>query len=302
LLKKLLEKYSKSVSIYLINVKSGEAFEYTKGRPANKVFHSKVATLQKVNKGSVIIVEDLITMGTKDGDNLRQLLNYTAHHRLCKIFCVTHTIHKTGIYSMLPLFNYVVFTSSPSNVPIVRLTLMAFKIDKPKMENWVGLVKGKEYEAEGNYFFFDCTKMIFGVGRNYLEKNQSVALGCLSDESAFFKTKETRSEALAKMRSLFADYFSTHPKRQQAGALFSTISSGLGPERIAEHDLTVSFPVRKIQGARIKVSLVDYVTLLLSPKSNFSPPVEQRVLHKYIGKLCSLPQSSIANPAFKKSK
>jgi len=170
LLKKLLENYPKKVCVYLVNVKSGEAFEYTKGRSSEKIFHCKIGGLEKINRGSVVIVEDLITMGTKDGDSLRHLLNYTAHHRFCKIFCVTHTIHKTGIYSMLPLFNYVIFTSSPSNVPIVRLTLMAFKIEKPQLENWVGEIKGKEHEAEGNYFFLTAPRWCLEWARIFWKK------------------------------------------------------------------------------------------------------------------------------------
>jgi len=146
--------------------------------------------------------------------------------------------------------------------------------------------------------------MVFGVGKNFLEKDQNVILGSLSGEglASSQARAETKAERLAKMKSLFADYFSTHPKRQQAGALFNTISSGLGPDRIGEHDLTVSFALKSTPGGHVKVSLVDYVSLLLlqNSKGKFSSPVEQRVLHKYIAKRCSLPQSAIVNQAFKK--
>jgi len=266
LLKKLLKDFPKNNFVYLINVKGHEIGEYQRGRSEErvKILKSVCGAGERIQKRSLIILEDLIKLNAKESDSVRQLLNYTAHHKMCKIYCVTHTIYKTGIYSLLPLFHYIVFTSSPSNVPIVRSTLSTFKVDKPVLDNWIASVKEGRLDKEGNYFFFDCTKMLFGASSHYLTRGQNTILGSLtggsaqppltSDRSdnlwqpnlgsARSNAESESSERLARMRVLFADYFSLHPKRQQACALFFTVSSGLGVNRISEHDLTVSFALR----------------------------------------------------------
>lgn len=321
LLKKLVANFPKNRCIYLINVKGQEVSEYTKGRQPEKIkVLKKIQAGEKVEKRSLIILEDLIKLNAKESDSVRQLLNYTAHHRLCKVYCVTHTIYKTGIYSLLPLFHYIIFTSSPSNVPIVRAALATFKLEKPVLNKWVDAVKEGRFDGEGKYFFFDCTKMLFGASQNFLQRGQNTILGSLTlgaenlkietqhsdnfwrpnfNSSQECSTKESSdsAERLARMRLLFSDYFSLHPKRQQACALFFTVSSGLGVGRISEHDLTVSFILKQQNFKKKKISLVDYISGLLDA-SQKKPAQDLIVIHNYVKKRCSLPKSAIINNQF----
>jgi hypothetical protein len=322
LLKKLLDNFPKNRFVYLINVKGAEIAEYSRGRPGEKIKIVKKLSSggENFQKDSFIILEDLIKLNSKEADSVRQLLNYTAHHKRCKVFCVTHTIYKTGIYSLLPLFHYIVFTSSPSNVPIARSVLGTFKIDKPVLGRWILFIKNGLYDKEGNYFFFDCTKMVFGTSTNFLQRGQNKVLGSLtagnSEPAAaagwdnfwqpnfggggneLTQTELDVNERLARMRALFCDYFSLHPKKQQACALFFTVSSGLGAGRINEHDLSVSFSLRnKIERTK-KISLVDYVSSLLD-SSNSRPTTDLKVMHNYVKKKCSLPQSAVTNVHYK---
>jgi hypothetical protein len=319
LLKKLVGDWPKSQSLYLVNAKGAEIAEYSRGKSSEKIRLAKITGLERIEKKSMVILEDLIKLSPKESDSVRQLLNYTAHHKSSKIYCVTHTIFKTGIFSLLPLFHYIVFTSSPSNVPIARSVLNVFKVDKPLLTEWINLIKEGRHEGEGKYFFFDCTKMLFGISSRYLCRGGNEVLGSLvtgkegqslienaaNCKDNFWHPKVgsalepevqgERSEKAARMKSLFCEYFSSHPKKHQAGAIFSTISSGLGISKIDEHDLTVSFGSRtSARGEPKKISLVDYVSSLLD-SGNKKPGQELRVLHKYIGKFCALPKTAIDN-------
>jgi hypothetical protein len=332
---KLAERLSKKRALYLLNVRPAEAEIYAKARGGKKC---KVTTLDKINcidRGSAVFAEDLISLTKKEIDGLRQGLNYTAHHRLAKIFCVAHTIYRTGLFSALPLFNYVIFTCSPSNVPIVRQTLSAFKVDPPQLAHWINLVKNGRYEAEGNYFFFDCTKMLFGVAGDYLRADTALILGNLSEspqtchwsaplpggsKSLLSKRESQQSSAgsvigsgekniigspdadaalaafrLEQARCLFADYFAGHSKKTRACAIFASIQRGLPEKLIDSADLTVTF--RRPHGERVKISLVDYVAALLDPTGR-GYTLPNRNLHKFVAKKCTLPKSAIDNPQF----
>lgn len=97
---------------------------------------------------------------------LRTMLNFDAHHKELKIFCVAHTITKNQIFGILSLFNYIIFTNSPSNGPVLRSTLRYFKIEKDFVENWINKFKAYQNKSRTSYFFFECIKMEFWSAEN----------------------------------------------------------------------------------------------------------------------------------------
>jgi len=137
--------------------------------------------LKSIKKRSFVIIEDIISMNKEEELQLRNAINYTAHHKLSKIFCVTHTIYKTGIFSMLPLFHSIIFTSSASNAPIVRAALNYFKIEKSKTAHWLGLFRrwSRAWKSQRAYFFFDCTSMSFCHSSDMLLPHTLQILGSL---------------------------------------------------------------------------------------------------------------------------
>ena len=167
-------------TVYLVNVKGKELASYYQ-------MHKKCETIgygqiKSVKACSVLVIEDIITMKKEEEIELRKAINYTAHHKLSKIFCITHTVYNTGLYSMLPLFNYLIFTGSPSNTPIVRHSLSYFKIEKTLVANWLGQLKKIGGQHPHSYFFLDCTKMIFCLSKVLLEPKQFVLLGSLTGQ------------------------------------------------------------------------------------------------------------------------
>lgn len=306
--------------VYLVNVKGEEIQHYTK-------LHKKIqcigfGSLKGIKKNSFVIVEDIISISKEQELQLRNAINYTAHHKLSKIFCVTHTIYKTGLYSMLPLFHSIIFTSSASNTPIVRATLGYFKIEKSKVVNWLEQLKqwSKRLKSEKAYFFFDCTSMTFCLSTNTLLPDSIRVLGSLlSDDkdddnpslvgASSSKSSSTadsaarripsNAESLAdKMTRRFSGFFANHAFQSQALAIFSILLENFGPKKINPVDLTISFQSKQTGGGAKKISTVDYVAALLTPHGHAEE--EYYVLHNYVSRACVIPTSCIRNEAFSK--
>ena len=162
ILKNLVQDLPRTSNLYLVNVKGDESAFYEKHH--KKTWNVSFSGIKNVKKNSFIIVEDVINMKKDEEIDLRKAINYTVHHNKCKLFCVSHTITKTGIYSMVSLFNYIIFTGSPSNLPVMRTCLRYFKIENEIVAKWLTFVKklGKRNTSTWDpYYFFDCTKMIF---------------------------------------------------------------------------------------------------------------------------------------------
>ena len=281
------------------------------------------ASLKTIKRKSFVIVEDIISLNKDEENQLRIGINYTAHHKQSKLFCVTHTVYKTGIFSMLPLFNSIIFTSSASNTPIVRAALNYFKIDKEKIAEWLEQMKlwSPSLKANPAYFFFDCTSMAFCLATYFLEKRSFKILGSLLDDGApseqhrqlppsaaaptsttnrCSNSRAVKNQAAKNtfplLQQKFSEFFTNHPFQSQAQAIFSIILERFGNDKIDPVDLTVSFRSRKVENARKKISTVDYVAELLASRKRAS--VEHLVLHAYISKTCVIPQSCIKNEAF----
>ncbi len=294
-------------TVYLVNVKGEEIQHYAK---LHKNFQCiGFGSLKGIKKRSFVIVEDIISMNKEQELQLRNAINYTAHHKESKIFCVTHTIYKTGLFSMLPLFHSIIFTSSASNTPIVRATLGYFKIEKAKAVSWLDQLKqwSKRLNSQRTYFFFDCTNMTFCVSTDMLISGSFRILGSLLNETEDRESENRGStsavvgaisspadKVLEKMLSQFSSFFANHAFQSQALAIFSVMLDRFGPEKINPVDLTISFQSRR-KGAK-KISTVDYVAALLSPHERAAE--EHLVLHNFVSRTCVIRTTCIKNESF----
>ena len=138
--------------LYSINVRDQEYLTEFKQHTA--ISFEKINTIKD---GSLVIVEDIITLSTKEEVSLRQLLNWQAHHKQLKVFCVSHNIFKTKLFNTISYFQYVVFTSSLSNLTVIKNCLNYFQVAP---EVWDQLqTKIKLFDSkQGVYFFLIPTK------------------------------------------------------------------------------------------------------------------------------------------------
>jgi energy-coupling factor transporter ATP-binding protein EcfA2 len=319
LLKHLVSRMPPRRLLYLVNVRADESEEYARSHAGGpqRVRHVQLSALREVASHSTIIIEDIISMKEREQASLREGMNYTAHHRSCKIFCVTHTVYKTGIFSMMPLFHYVVFTSSRANLPIVKQTLQRFSMTKAEVSDFVDAIEAAARAAEApnssqdprsTYFFFDCARMQMGYSTDRLKPGKTVMLGEKSSgepgsrpvpasaqdnrteaDSGRSADPKNRDTSVAKH---FAKFFADARQRETAdGVLRLVMNSAAARQNFNPGDLSFAFARR--DGGREKVSLVDYAHVLTTAAAR--PTEGQKVLHRFLRARISLPLAAVSN-------
>jgi len=311
-LKEMVSRLPRGRKLYLVNVRSDEIAEYEKIHRGgqNSVSTLTLTTLDKMTSNSTLIVEDIIYMKEAQQTRLREAVNYTAHHKSCKIFCVTHTVFKTGVYALLPLFNYIILTSSPANAPIIRKIFQQFSIEKQDAANCLRRFQSafRDHSATGRspvtlLFFFDCTKMTIGFSDEGLTPNSCKSLGSIqqSDPTPPLAestpvTSPTQIAAPETSGKLFEHFFPpSSPSYSKAHGLFGTITSSSAATRyLNPSTLGFSFPSRDGSSAiRLRVSLIDYIVTALSVASR--PNKKIRALHRFLLQRCDLPSTAVVN-------
>ena len=136
--------------LYLLNVDKKDAASYSKKYSYAKVIDFE--ELPRTEKKACVVVEDIIHITKKEEVKLRNAINYQAHHKIQKIMCASHAIYKNQIYSLLAFFNFVIFTSALSNVPIIRNVFNYFKVEAEQIQQWLNAYKKIGMGHHGIYF------------------------------------------------------------------------------------------------------------------------------------------------------
>lgn len=186
----MAESIEKHKLLCLVNIRNGEAEGYTK-----KHTNAKKCSLDNLNgspKRSVVFVEDVIHMTKKEELSLRHSLTYDAHHKVQKIFCVSHTIHKNSVWTLVQLFSYVIFTSNPGNLPLLKLVLNYFKVEQKFIEHCLAFFKSKQ-KLKYTYFYFNSSSSTFGWSEDLLKTKTLFKL--LDPSENLCSSKETHHDS-----------------------------------------------------------------------------------------------------------
>lgn len=327
LLKTLVSRLAKSKPrIYLINVRPDETAEYKK----LTTLQIETITLEgarKVRPRSILIIEDIISLKEKEQTSLRETLNYIAHHKKCKVYCVTHGIFKTGLFTAMTFFNFLIFTNSPANAPIVKQALERFALEKHEVatcvSNLMHFASSSNSQSSESlrkiYFFWDCTRMRFGMSENTLlpgtlyyidaRATSSASNKMRNDEKATFEACpggkrlwNSSSKERDKTKKFFERFFVKPGDRRRASAIFELLmSSSVARRALDPATLTLCFrrslKTDSAQKGPVKISLVDYVHTLLSVDGPVN--AKDRTAHLFVTSVCQLPLSCIVNKSWK---
>lgn len=288
------QKNKKKFNLVTVNAKGSE---YTK---LNKKVHKfEIGSVQKAPSDSLIIVEDIITMSNKDEKAFRHVLSYEAHHKRQKIFAVTHHVYRTAIYTLLAFFDYVIFTSAHANAPLLRFVFNYFKIDDEQKDDWISQFKSQPQNFD-TYYFFDCQKLTFNRvtgGASSLVSGKNIEILGVSGVPALPNSEIQAQVKRTLLQDRFDKFMAGQKIKNQASAVFSIIVHCLPLALVREHDLTLKFASRKKREG-IRVSLVDYVTSLLTERKIVRP--EFVYVHRYFRKTCCIPDVFVVNSILKK--
>lgn len=281
LIKSILKKSIRpTTNVYTLNVKSSE---YAK--ISDQVFNIDFEQLNTVPKHSIVIIEDVISLTPFQAKTLREAINFNAHHKKQKIFVVTHHVYKTNIYQLIPYFNYVVFTSSISNLPILKLILQYSQIDKQTLEEWAAFFTKKTKPFA--YFIFDSEQQSFYRADTLadLRKRNFKSIDGISNQS-----KPSKDDLIIR----FDSFVNNDIHKQSASTIFSILINALASlENINPIDLSLQC---QSDNKTISISLVDYVMSLLDKSTKLTK--FNVFLHKYFLKRCKIPMMFIKNKRY----
>jgi hypothetical protein len=233
-------------------------------------------------------------------------------------------VYKTGVFSMMPLFHYLIFTSSPANAPVIRQALGLFGLEKEEVKSYgAALVRHtSEWQKTGNsdprqiYYFLDCTALKLGYSDDNLKAGTARYLADgggndgnkkipePSDDASTIandgsgdddgKTSVRHPRSPTSSTSLFDCFFSGAKRNAKAHGIYRILANEPSVSRhLRQKDLCFVFKSRRASDAATAISLVDYISLLLH--GSRVPTAEQLALHTFIRARCRLPESSIAN-------
>ena len=317
-----LTKLPKHCEVSLLNVRHDEAELYKRAHKRTTVLDFGTGIRENMGhfkKGQFIVIEDIITLANKDEESLRQLINYKTHHDELRIICISHMLYKTKMLTLLPLFNFILFTLSPTSRGLLKVACsQGFNLEIDLTERWLKLFSDRcsKPQPAGSFAFINSAAQTLhfsspqknddnddddddervGFARSSLKRPASTARSRLSISK---RAAVGDNESLEKK---FAECFSSHEKAATARAIFSVISKVLTSRECGSafrsFDISFAFAQRRAAAKRKRVSVVDYVDSLLdeSPAARADPL--HKALHRYLKQRCKLPKMFIRNPHF----
>ena len=290
-------RIGKKIELAVVNAKSSD---YSKIKNIKKNRFS-LKTLNTIPRQNFVIIEDVIKLSPKENDNLRTQLNYNSHHKSQKTFVVSHHVFKTSLFHMLLYFNYIIFTSAHANDALLRVILRQLQAPKEQIDQLI--ISFKSQPANYNtFYFYDTDRASFnrvnGI-TNLVRGTNIETLGILGPSDKATSNPQINNENTnlnlqkQELQERFEKFMAGQHIKNEASAVFSIFIECISLKLIRLHDLTLEFYK---QAQKCRVSIVDYITALLSPNMHVNPDL--LFLHRFTQKSCHIPKIFIVNKAF----
>jgi hypothetical protein len=232
----------------------------------------------KILKNGVLICEDLVCLSGKQLALLGTFVNVLRRHNNNTCLLVTHALRGNNIYSLLQQMNYFVFTSARSNIQNWNVVCSIFKLDND-IRN-----RGEEFflKSPGKFYtlVLDTAKSSIQIFTPDYKPSQITQLT---------QPKLSTKEILEK----FALVFKGCKRESQMYSLANFLVGNLPREMEIKADLSIIIPSSK----PIRISLVDYIQLLTSPKATVNKPMT--LVHSYFCRQMIIPNLLIENVVLK---
>jgi len=309
----------------MLNVRSDELPEYKKHHKKTRAAESSSLkeAMATFERGSYIVIEDIINLAKKEEEALRQLINFQAHHDSLRIICVAHMLFRNKMLTLVPLFNYLVFTLTLTGRALLKQAAVhGFYLEPTRSSTWIKLFTGacKKWGEHGGCVVISCHDVTL-----YHLDNQRVStileadkeVGSVSElESSntrkgnsevrgskrmkFDAGSEVTFEDTKKLCERFNSCFKFHEHSSTANAIFSIIVKVLAGEScFRPFDFTVSFKQTRRPGTVKRISVIDFVDSLLDARPSAPASKEFKVLNNYLAERCKIPRLFVFNPHFR---
>lgn len=277
----------KDCKIFIFNDKDRQ---YEKSPILNNLSYQNLDNfdIETMEKNSVCVIEDVISLNKIEVLNLRTLANWACHHRNVCLYVISHTVKNTNLSCLANQFDQIIFTGDLRNMNVAKYLFPNFGIVEPKrtsvFQEW-----SKFHTKHNQYYYIiiNCkTGQVYGASnKEGLLKNE---LKCFTEE--IHKKNLSSSSILQKFIEMEGGF--NRPKK--ARTLFTLISKHL--KNINSNDLTF---ILNTNGIKMTISILDYIHTILDP--NIKPSLNQIQFHNYILKNKIIPDFLIINPRLNKN-
>lgn len=223
-------------------------------------------------KSSTIVVDDIIQPSEKETLRIKRLLNVYKRHNENHVVCITHSVVRNNLMSLVSYFDRFLFTSHPNNEPSLDRLLKTLKypLREDVLKDW-------------NYY----KSKAFYLALNADDRDHSV----LSRKDLEPFNEENDEKKLKKMITVLENYMNG----KEAKLILEFIASNVSISLISEDDFCVYLKTRK--KPLVKISMLDYVNVLSDESKN--PDSSIILLHKYLIKRCTFPSLFLKNKRLK---
>lgn len=299
-------KRQKKPSFQLVNTKISDYADCLPTTSDNRILQSfsDFGDIKYTLSNCIFVIEDIIHVDKQSEQLLRKCLNYFSHHKKQKYFFLSHSIYKTSLYSMVPFFNFIIFTTDSSNESVLRDVLRYFRLDKNTVQHLCNgfnqYASNQQVVQTNNFnacFYLDLRDRSFYYTNNIFKLQNSVRL---SKHGVIHNNKNTAQSVASihaspdsAIQRRFHDIVRHLPNRRDLKTIFSIVLPCLNSENIRLNDLTYAFRTRSKQEKIIRISIIDYLQQLINPEGKINKDLI--VLHHYISSQCKIPQGYIQN-------
>jgi hypothetical protein len=234
-----------------------------------------------------LVFEDIINCKRDQFGIIQDVLNYKAHHAHCGlVICIAHSLHKTGMYGLLPYFNFVYIAARPSSVRSFKALLREYDFPLETRPAHV-----QRLASVGEKYVY-CVLDV-GEGAFKMTRADEDHVSLLRKKHFPNVASGGAARGVSAAETGAAKYMGHLPNAQNRMRLFDIIYPALPKHRFDSGNLTVVLRDRKFVNTRI--SLIDYISALTD--ETFATDAPLLKLHRYLKtkkKLC-LPKTFASN-------
>jgi len=301
-------------------VRSDEVVAYKKahGKTLATEATSLTEAIDSFTSDGYVVIEDIINLAKREERVLRKLLNYDAHHNRLRIVCVAHLLFRTSLLSLVPLFNFTIFTLNTAGRSLIKQAGMySFYLESTRSAAWAASFANacKRWGEHGGYVYI-CCKEVKLYHRDEFNATTPLELDVeIAKKEGLKRTSNSKKGALkarervdieagetatAHLIDRFACCFKNHEQAAIAVSIFSIVANVIVDEpSFRAFDLTFAFKQKRHPGTVRRISLVDYVDTLIDAHPLTGASRDFKVLHRYLSDRCKIPLLFVLNPHFR---
>ncbi len=224
------------------------------------------------------VLEDIHSIKPKEREAISVLLNYTSRHSKSPCILISHSLHNTGIHSLLNFLTDIYLTREKVNLRVLKTLLRYYSY--PRQE-----------EVEKTFLNLKP--------RQYLHlQNCDQTWNVLDDEMMKREERETDETVNATDvdKEKILSYFSHLGNKESISCILDFLLQNLPSYCITPKDLSVAFKTKK--GKVKKISLLDYLFYL---NAQNVPPRDIKLFHRFLTKNTCFPRMLCTNANLQKN-